>query len=647
MTVCFQFVSPRQKETATPFLQTQTAFLLTVFIVIAMNAPPVKAQATATRPPNIVFVITDDQGYGDLSCTGNPVVRTPHIDRFHDQAVRFTNFHVGPTCAPTRAGLLTGHYAGSTGVWHTIAGRSIVREPEWMLPEALRAAGYRTAMFGKWHLGDNFPYRPQDRGFETVIHHPAGGIGQQPDYWGNDYFDDTYFVNGEPTAFEGYCTDVWFDQAGRFIQEHVESRPDQPFFCYLAPNAPHAPYNVPSEYSEKYRGKVPPHVARFYGMIDNIDENFAKLRALLQRLSIEDNTIVIFMTDNGSSCPMVDRETGFPEEGFNAGLRYGKGSPYDGGHRVPVFVRWPEGGIGGGRDVDTITANIDMMPTLLDLCGIPPRKGHTFHGQSLRKLMLNGDDPQGEDSRVIVTESQRVLTPVKWRNSCVMTDRWRLIKGDELYDMTVDRVQANNVADEHPGVVERLRAEYEAWWAMVYADVELPVPLPLGDPDGPETVQLNSHDWRYPEGQNDVVWNQKQVRQGALMRGHWEIDVRHAGVYRIELRRWAREDREHVGSAGAPVNTPLAWDQTATDPDYAEWYSGDNEVDIRAASLEVGRQCLEKALSTGETAATFELELPRGPAHLRANFTTADGETFGAYYVYATRMPAAASNAEN
>ena len=242
--------------------------------------------------PNIVFVLTDDQGYGDLGCHGNEVIRTPCLDHFRQDAVRFTDYHVGSTCAPTRAGLLTGHYCNSDGVWHTIGGRSLLRADEWTLADALTSAGYRTGHFGKWHLGDSPPYRPHERGFAESVYHAGGGIGNTGDAWGNDYFDDTYFKNGVPTPYEGYCTDVFFREGRHFIQENA----DRPFFCYIATNAPHGPLNIAPHYVGQYRDATPHEDrARFYGMITNIDENFGRLRAMLDELGVADNTILIFM----------------------------------------------------------------------------------------------------------------------------------------------------------------------------------------------------------------------------------------------------------------------------------------------------------------------------------------------------------------
>ncbi len=278
------------------------------------------------KRPNVILVLTDDQGYPPLGANGHPFIRTPHLDAFHGEAVRFEQCHSGTTCAPTRAGLFTGRYCNSTGVWHTIGGRSLLRRDEWTLADALRDTGYRTALFGKWHLGDEYPYRPQDRGFETTIVHGGGGIGQGPDWWGNDYFDDTYLVNGAPKAFSGYCTDVFFREAMAFISDNRAA----PFFCVISTNAPHSPYNVEPRYQQPYAGAAKTeNYARFLGMITNIDENFGALRAHLQTLALEQDTLLMFMSDNGQ-CGFA----AYPEgDAYNAGMRGFKGSMYEGGHR--------------------------------------------------------------------------------------------------------------------------------------------------------------------------------------------------------------------------------------------------------------------------------------------------------------------------
>lgn len=284
----------------------------------------------ADAPPNIVLVIADDQGYGDLGHTGNPIIKTPQIDALAAESTSLTDYHVAPTCSPTRAALMTGHWTDRTGVWHTINGRSMLRENEVTLGQLLTDSGYVTGMFGKWHLGDNYPYRPEDRGFAEVYRHGGGGVGQTPDLWDNAYFDGTYFHNGKIVPAEGFCTDVFFTQARRFIKAQAQA--GKPFFAYISTNAPHGPLHCPQEYLDRYPDQ-PAAIAAFYGMITNIDDNVGATRALLEELGIAKNTLFIFTTDNGTA-------TG--HEVFNAGMRGKKGSEYDGGHRVPFIAHWPE-----------------------------------------------------------------------------------------------------------------------------------------------------------------------------------------------------------------------------------------------------------------------------------------------------------------
>ena len=287
--------------------------------------------------------MTDDQGYGDLACHGNPVIKTPNLDALHARSVRFTNFHVSPTCAPTRSALMTGRYTNATGAWHTIMGRSLLHPDEVTIADCFRASGYRTGIFGKWHLGDNYPCRPQDNGFDEVLVNGGGGVWQTPDYFGNDYTDDWCFHNGKPEPYKGFCTDVWFENALKFMDG--SSRQGKPFFCYIATNAPHGPMWAPDRYTAAYEGVKNLKEPGFYGMIANIDDNAAKLVKFLRDRKLEQNTIFIYLTDNGTSSGA---------EVFNAGMRGQKGSPYEGGHRVPLFVSWPGGGLGSPRDIDKI-----------------------------------------------------------------------------------------------------------------------------------------------------------------------------------------------------------------------------------------------------------------------------------------------------
>ena len=559
--------------------------------------------------PNVVLVITDDQGYGDLGCHGNPVIQTPNIDTFHSESVRLTNFHVGPTCAPTRAGLMTGHYCNCTGVWHTIGGRSLIRRNEVTMADVFRAGGYRTGIFGKWHLGDNFPFRPHDRGFEVALVHGGGGVSQTPDYWGNDYFDDTYRLNGEPRAFTGYCTDVWFDQAMRFIEDNR----GRPFFCYLPTNAPHGPYNVPDSYSAPYRGKVPDDRANFYGMITNIDDNVARLRAKLAELDLEDNTILIWMTDNGTSGGCSLDKDGFVKEGYNAGWRGLKNSEYEGGHRVPFFLRWLAAGISTGRDVDELTANVDVLPTLIDLCELDAPHDVTFHGTSLRPLLL-GEKPDWPD-RVVVTDSQRVEMPIKWRKSATMTQRWRLVNGEELYDILADPGQRSDVAAEHPDVVSELRTHYEKWWDLVSATFDEPCPIVIGS-EQEETPVLTGHDWHGDQ----CPWNQGLIRQGVECNGYWVIDAAASGEYVFELRRWPREEDREI-TAGI-------------EGEITDWYHGGNALDLRTARIRIGEREQQAPLPAGAKGVEFTFALDAGVTRMQTFLEGTDGLSIGAYYVY-------------
>lgn len=581
---------------------------------------------TTPRRPNVILVLTDDQGYPPLGAHGHPFIQTPNLDQFHGDAVRFEQFHSGTTCAPTRAGLMTGHYCNSTGVWHTIGGRSLLRKDEWTIAEALSGAGYRTGMFGKWHLGDDYPYRPQDRGFQRVTCHGGGGVSQGPDWWGNDYFDDTYQVDGVPTPFEGYCTDVFFREALGFIEESK----DEPFFCYIGTNAPHGPYNVEPAYQALYTDKTTTdNYARFLGMITNIDENFGKLRAKLIELGIEDNTILMFMSDNGQ-CGGVSRD----ENVFNCDFRGYKGSQYDGGHRIPWLMRWPAGGVQGGRGVDELTAYIDFMPTVLDLCGVSVPSARSFHGKSLVPLIRQQESGGAWHERVIATDTQRVADPIKWRMSCVMKHDWRLVDRDELYDLSSDPSQTTNVAAQYPEVVAELRAAYEEWWTLCAEQMARDIPLSIGS-DKQEIAELRTHDLRNDDC--DVVWNQAQIRNGQGCLGYWEVCVEQDGLYEFDLRRWPTE-AGHALRAGIDGDD-IEFRRDAIAESAWVHYTGGKALDIRTACLEITGHPQESVpVQGGETGAKIQVQLEAGDAHLRAFFSNNKGLMQAPYYVYVRRL---------
>jgi arylsulfatase B len=578
---------------------------------------PIVATAEA---PNVVIVMTDDQGYGDLACHGNPVLKTPNLDQLHSESLRLTDYHVSPTCSPTRAALLTGHWSNRTGVWHTIMGRSMLRAGEVTFAQLFRDAGYETGMFGKWHLGDNYPFRPEDRGFTEVMRHGGGGIGQTPDYWNNAYFDGSYWHNGKPTPVQGFCTDVFFDYAKRFIRKQRAN--GKPFLAYIATNAPHGPMHAPKAFTNAYKQIENKGLRHFYGMIANIDDNVGALRDFLADEGLAANTIFIFTTDNGTSAGAKIH---------NSGMRGNKGSPYDGGHRVPFFMHWPEGGYATGRDVNGLSAHVDVTPTLLSLCGIESPKHLTFDGVDLTKA-LRGHSANWPD-RLLITDSQRVKDPIKWRQSSVMSHRWRLVKGKELYDIQRDPGQRLDVAASHAEVVARLQKFYDKWWDELLPTFQEPAIIVLGhQADNP--ARLTSHDWittkRSP-------WNQKLVREamnGDANTGHWNVEFSRTGDYEVRLRRWPEETNAALGAA-LPVGEMVPGVRPfRANPGIA--------IHPVVAQLRVGTVIYKTTVLPGTREAVFHLPAKAGVTEIEAGFVSEDGTKHGAYYAYVSGPVASA-----
>ncbi|MEM7148075.1 MAG: arylsulfatase [Verrucomicrobiota bacterium] len=571
--------------------------------------------ATAADQPNIILVITDDQGYGDLGCHGNPILKTPHLDEFYTDCVRLTDYHVSPTCAPTRGALMCGQPTNKAGPWHTINGRNYLRKEKVTLPETLAANGYATGHFGKWHLGDNYPYRPHDRGFQHALYHGGGGVGQTPDYFGNDYDDDTYFINGEPVKYEGYCTDIWFSEALNWIEENK----DKPFFAYITTNAPHGPFIVDPKYSAPYEGIEVPAAANadkasgkgkkgrgnqksgkvnaaFFGMITNIDENFGIMDEKLEEWGLKDNTIVIFTTDNGSSAG---------SHIHNSGMSGKKGSNLEGGHRVPFLIRWPAGGIEGGTDIDALTAHIDVMPTLLDFCSVPAPENHEIDGVTLRPLFEGGTIAP----RVIATDSQRIYTPEKWKSTSVMMDKWRLVTGGHLYNVAEDPAQLNDVAAEHPEIVKQLSDGYDAWWADMEPSFEEPTHVIVGTVHENPAV-LTSHDWR---GQvSSLPWNQNHIEAGNQTNGYWEADFAEDGEYEISLSRW-----------------PVEADKAICDGTHAAATEMKFVIDGEEFTAPIGKN--DKRI-------TFKTKLKAGQKKLQGWIIANGEEISGPYYCYINKL---------
>ncbi|CAN5184960.1 arylsulfatase [soil metagenome] len=605
-------------------------------VALALSLCVLSSPAADSAPrPNIVFVITDDQGYGDLGHTGNAVIKTPHIDTLAAESSNLTDYHVAPTCSPTRAALLTGHWTNRTGVWHTVNGRSMLRENEVTLARMLADAGYATGHFGKWHLGDNFPYRPEDRGFAEVYRHGGGGVGQTPDLWDNAYFDGRYFHNGEVVEAEGYCTDVFFAQAHRFIREQAAK--EQPFFAYITTNAPHGPFHVPQHYLDLYPDQKPV-VAAFFGMITNIDDNVGATRELLHELGIADDTLFVFTTDNGTAAGAGV---------FNVGMRGAKGSEYEGGHRVPFIAHWPAAGWDRQHASDTLCHAVDIAPTLLDIAGAEKPDAVTFDGISIRPLLDPAADPSGwPHDRMLVTDSQRVRDPVKWKQTAVMSGPWRLVNATELYQINDDPGQERNLIGQHPDRAAEMAAFYDAWWAELEPTFAQTTEIHLGHPDHP-LVSLTGHDW-IQEGL--PPWNQQHIRQAegygpakpgqannsrpaaetprkSEHRGHWAVKVLTPGRYTISLRRWPVE-ADHPIAAGIPPGGDV--------PGTSKAYRAREGVAIPVvtATLRIDDESREtRPLPEGATHIDFETELTAGAHQLAPVFTDAHGNEVGAYYV--------------
>ncbi|WP_404308355.1 arylsulfatase [Neorhodopirellula lusitana] len=430
---------------------------------------PAEAKSLAGSRPNIILVMTDDQGIGDLSCMGNDVVRTPHIDHFYQQATRFTDFQVSPTCAPTRAAIMSGRPPFKVGVTHTIQQRERMALDLVTLPQALQSAGYATGIFGKWHLGDDDAYLPGNRGFDEVLIHGAGGIGQVslgdfPPNRGNAYFDNVLLHNDTIVQTEGFCTDLFFQAALAWIKE--ENAAKQPYFAYVSLNAPHAPMNAPESYTKRFSDLgLDEGTAGRYGMIENIDDNFGLLMQKLTEWNALENTLVVFMTDNGAT-HLSGKLDGKRFKLFNFDMKGGKNSPNEGGTHVPAFWYW-KGVLGEGVDIDALAAHLDLYPTFTDLAGAElPETMQELDGRSLLPLLA---DPNADwaDRNLFVHCGRWAAGRVdaaKFRNCAVRTERWRLVNNRQLYDISVDPGETQDVSASNPEVIDQLRKAYDQWW---------------------------------------------------------------------------------------------------------------------------------------------------------------------------------------
>lgn len=475
------------------------------FAGAAFSPSIVHAEAADSDQPNIILILTDDQGYGDFGAHGHPFVRTPNMDRIHSESARFTDFHVSPTCAPTRAALMTGRSAFHNGVTHTILERERMNLKATTIAEVLQDAGYATGIFGKWHLGEEDPYQPENRGFDEVFIHAAGGIGQnwpgaQGDVPGNGYFDPIIRHNNQFVRTKGYCTDVFFQQALGWMRD-VE---DQPFFAYIATNAPHAPFIVADHYREMYEDECADRSARFYGMITNIDDNVGLLMEKLEQWDLSEDTLLIFMTDNGTSAGT-----------WNAEMRGRKTSLHEGGSRAALFLRWP-GRIEPGRDIDRLARHYDLFPTLAEIAGAEMPGEIGLSGRSLLTLI---DDPEaawpdrytffhvgrwGKSGAEDWDDGHCSPDLAKYEDYAVRSERWRLVNlhvgKDALYDIENDPGEKQDVIEENQDVALEMKRAYDEWWAevrplFVNEDASLDVRKPFAEEFEKQQSTTEIPDW--------------------------------------------------------------------------------------------------------------------------------------------------------
>jgi len=578
--------------------------VLAAFAALAAVNPAhytAELKAQSSTPPNVILIVTDDQGYGDMSCHGNPFLKTPNLDRLAAQGVSLDDYHVDPVCTPTRAALMTGRYSSRVGAWAVTQGRQLLRRDAMTMGNVFADSGYRTGMFGKWHLGDAWPFAPRYRGFQDVVRHLAGGIDEIGNPINNDYFDDTYYRNGKPEQIDGYCTKVFFDECHRFINEES----DKPFFAYLPLNAMHSPHTVSEKYSAPFAEKGHSEIqSNFFGQIINFDENLGRLLDMLSRKQLIDNTIVIFMGDNGTAQGVIKTD---PNHSFSAEMRANKGSVFDGGHRVACFARWPEI-FQSGRKVQRLTSCRDWLPTLIDVCSLQPSTPIEFDGQSIAPLLSGNDEHWPNRTMFVERQSDQPALPAvgkpvgAYPRFAVLTEQWRLVDA-ALFNIQDDPAQTNNVAPNHREIVKTLKRKYEHHFSDVYSGGAKYERFPVGN-EAENPTLLTVRDWHPTKG--SVIWKQPQLTDNAIeINGFWAIAVEAAGSYTVRVSRLPRD--------------------------------GPHPMQASEVKLKVGDQEMEKQTNTEDTHAIFEVKLTVGPALVQTWLSGTDSGQRGAYFVEITK----------
>ena len=560
--------------------------------------------AWAAGRPNVIVIFTDDQGYGDLSCHGNPILETPNFDKLHSESVRFDNFHVAPVCTPSRSELMTGLYAMRNKAGMVPSRRNLMRRDIVTMPEVFAVNGYGTGLFGKWHLGDTYPHRPMDRGFQRVVWHKGWGLASEIEY-DNDYYYTRYLDEMEVKYSDRFCANLWFDEAMKWMDQQIEAK--QPFFSYIALNTPHSPFHALEEDYNKYKDQVgDPNVAHFFGLISNVDDNYGRLDRWLEKRGIKDDTIIVFMNDNGSSRG---------DKIYNAGMRGKKGSGYEGGHRGICFVRWPNGGLGPPRTVDNLSHITDILPTFADLLEFDvPQTVDPFDGVSLKTILRNLDT--FDDNRKVIVQFGGRVRPQKYYRSCVIWKNWRLNGDSELYDLRKDPGQKKDVSAQYPEIVRELKRHYDSYWASIEASIDVIEPMVIGNPAEPYT-DLTSNNWVEVDFDN-----RGKVAGANSMGGIWEIEVEKAGAYLVRLSRW-----------------PFYMDRPLSSLGPAETIGGmpidlGKALPIKSGSLSLdGKEPILAVPNASDTFVEMRIELSKGRHSLQGWFHGAQGTRLsGAFY---------------
>jgi len=565
------------------------------------------AEPAEAPRPNVIVVFSDDQGYGDFSCHGNPILKTPGLDRLHDASVRFDNFHVAPVCTPSRGQLMTGLDALHNQASTVPAGRNLMRRDIPTLADVFAGSGYATGHFGKWHLGDTYPDRPIDRGFQKSVWHKGWGLPSEIEY-DNDYYHTRYYEEGETKFSDRYCTNLWFDKAIEWMAERQGTK--RQFFVYLALNAPHGPYySLPEDealYADKVESKK---TAAFFGMIACIDRNVERLNRWLEEQKLKENTLLVYMNDNGGTAGV---------KVFNAGMRGNKGDNYDGGHRAACFMDWPGGGFGSPRTVRDAAQIQDLLPTFVDLCRLETKA--RFDGVSLEPVLRGRGKLQ---DRMLVVQYGGRIRPSKYY-SCVVWNDWRLVGERELYNILEDPGQRQNVAGANPKIYQKMKSHYENWWRGVEPTIDDVVRLVVGDEnENPKIVTCNN--WLEVD-----VDNASRVARatGPKRGGKVLVETRVAGKYRVELSRWPF----HLGR---PLTGPGPSTTIGARP-----LKPGKALPIASGSLSLdGNAPLKMKAKPEATSIAVEIHLSEGQHDLQGWFTDPAGEDLaGAYYMRIERL---------